>query len=69
MFNREQLENCLYSAVELTDFDNNVKKGWFVKKSAKEYVLLPFDDIWHTYIYHKSHIKKIKFLTNGFEIK
>ena len=67
---RAKLEQCLYNAVELTDCDGITKKGWLVPVvHYKEYALLPLDDIWSTYTYKASHIKKIKFLTNSYEIK
>lgn len=70
MMTRKKLQNCLFQAVELTDCDGITKKGWLIPVyHYKDYCLLPFDDIWHTYIYKVSHIKKIKFLTNGYEIK
>lgn len=70
MITREKLNNYLYSAVELEDCNNCIKKGWFVPDKIKnQYALLPFIDIWHIYVYRISHIKRIKFLTNGYEIK
>ena len=69
MITHKKLENYLYHAVELTDCDGIVKRGWFVINQQNEYILLPCDDIWGTYTYKASHIKKIKFLTNGYEVK
>ena len=34
----------------------------------KEYLLLPFDDIWEGYSFKASHIKEITHLTNGISI-
>lgn len=66
MLTKKKLENFLWNAVQLQDCDEKVLKGWFVKNEHNEYVLLPFDDIWHTYILKASHIKWIMFLTNGY---
>lgn len=66
--NKQKLDDCLYQAVQLTDCDSISKTGWLVIRD-KDYLLLPFDDILHVYIYKASHIKTINFLTNGIEIK
>ena len=67
---REKLENFLWHAVELEDFNKNILNGWFVKDDKYNlYILLPLNDIWHTYIFRASYIKRIKFLINGYETK
>ena len=68
MITKEKLENFLYSAVEIEYTDGMIQKGWFVKR-GRDYTLLPFDNIWITYNSKLSAIKRIKFLTNDFEIK
>ena len=62
------LINFNQSAVEITDWNNVTRKGWFIKID-NEYKLFPFDTIWNVYVYKASHIKLIKHLTNNFEVK
>ena len=62
------LTNFNQSAVEITDWNNVSRKGWFIKID-NEYKLFPFDTIWNVYVYKASHIKVIKHLTNNFELK
>lgn len=69
MITREKLENFLGHAVELEDCNKHIVKGWFIKTEPKLYSIFPLDDIWRVYGFRLSHIKRIKFLTNGFEIK
>lgn len=54
-------------AVELTDCNNQVYKGWFVKV-GKYYKLFPFSTIWGTYSFTLGTIKAIKHLTNNVQI-
>ena len=55
-----------YHAVRLIDFENQEYKGWFVPNTQRgEWMLLPLDDIWNTYSFKRSHIKKIYHLSNG----
>lgn len=54
----------LYQAVKIVDFENAEYIGWLVPRQG-EYVLLPLNDIWNTYIIKRSHIKKIYHLTNN----
>lgn len=68
MITKKKLNNFLYNAVEIEDIYGKIEKGWFAKQ-YNDYALFPFDDIWHISIYKVGCIKRIKFLTNGFEIK
>lgn len=54
----------LYQAVKIIDFENDEYTGWLVPRRG-EYVLLPLNDIWNTYVIKRSHIKKIYHLTNN----
>lgn len=68
MITKKKLEKFINTPVELLDIDDEKYSGWFIK-SNNTYLLLPFD--WNECVhdYRASHIKAIKFLTNGFEIK
>ena len=64
-YERKAIDNyALYHAVKLVDIDNIEHIGWLVPK-GKDYVLLPFNTIWHTYSFKQTHIKAIYHLTNG----
>ena len=64
-YNKAALEAyVLYQAVKIIDFENNEYTGWLVPRRG-EYVLLPLNDIWNTYVIKRSHIKKIYHLTNN----
>lgn len=55
-----------YHAVRLIDFEGQEYKGWLVPHVPYgDIILLPLDDIWHTYTFKRSHIKEIYHLTNG----
>lgn len=70
MITSKKLENFINMPVKLIDCDDRILYGWFIKGTMKYYyVLLPFNDIWNTYSFRASHIKSIKFLTNGYEIR
>lgn len=66
---KERLEVFINQPVELVDFGGDIYAGYLVidKYKANYYTVLPFD--WHKSIYtfRVSHIKSIKFLTNGFK--
>ena len=62
----EQLKKFLGHAVELVDSHNRTYQGWLIKE-GRFYNLYPLGDIWHIYTYLASHIKTIKFLTNGYK--
>ncbi len=55
---------ALYQAVKIIDFENVEYTGWLVLRH-NEYVLLPLNNIWSTYTFKRSHIKKIYHLTNN----
>ena len=58
-----------YHAVRLIDFEDQEYKGWLVPHVPHgDIILLPLDDIWHTYTFKRSHIKEIYHLTNGVKI-
>lgn len=64
-YSRKAIDNyALYNAVKLIDIDNIEYNGWLVPK-GKDYLLLPFNTIWHTYSFKQTHIKAIYHLTNG----
>ena len=64
-YSRKAIDNyALYNAVKLIDIDNIEYNGWLVPK-GKDYMLLPFNTIWHTYSFKQTHIKAIYHLTNG----
>lgn len=64
-YSRKAIDNyALYNAVKLIDTDNIEHNGWLVPK-GKDYMLLPFNTIWHTYTFGVTSIKAIYHLTNG----
>lgn len=68
MITIKKLECFVKSAVELIDIDGEVHYGWFIKDGNK-YELYPFDSIKNIYAFKASHIKSIKHLINGYEIR
>lgn len=58
---------ALYKAVIVETINGDKFKGWLVPKN-KEYLLLPFDDIWKVYAFKASYIKDIKHMTNKVSI-
>ena len=62
------IKNYNEHAVEIIDWNNTIRKGWFIKID-NQYKLFPFDDIWNVYVYKPSQIKSIKHLTNGVVLK
>lgn len=68
--NKEKVELALYSVVELTDVEDRKCTGWLVpSENRKEYYILPLNDICSILVFKKSHIKSIKYLSNGVIIK
>lgn len=67
IYSKEALKNALYSAIKLIDFENEEYTGWLVPSPYKtdKYMLLPLNDIWNSYSFARSHIKKIYHLTNN----
>lgn len=64
-YTKEAIEKyALYHAVKLIDVDNIEYNGWLIPE-GKRYVILPLNDIWHTYSFGITHIKAIYHLTNG----
>lgn len=68
MITIKKLECFEKSAVELIDIDGGIYQGWFIKDGNK-YELYPFNNFTAIYIFKASHIKSIKHLTNGYEIR
>ena len=66
--NRETIVNFDLKPVEVTDIHGEKWRGHFVIRGKKYYVL-PFNDFFTTYVFHLSHIKAIKHLTNNVVIK
>lgn len=58
---------ALYNAVIVEIIEGDKFKGWLVPK-GKEYLLLPFDNIWKRYSFKASSIKEIIHMTNKVSI-
>ena len=58
---------ALYSPVIIETINGDKFKGWLVPRN-KEYLLLPFDDIWKKYCFKASNIKEITHMTNKVSI-
>ena len=58
---------AIYNAVIVETIDGDKFKGWLVPR-GKEYLLLPFDDIWKRYSFKASSIKEITHMTNKVSI-
>ena len=65
---KENIKDMDMVAVIVTDIENNQDKGWFIVR-GNNYYLLPFNSIWRRRLYKWSHIKTIKYLSNGVEFK
>lgn len=67
---RENIKNFDMHLCEITDFEGDVVTGYLVIKD-KEYIILPvpLHTFYGSFHFKFSHIKKIKFLNNGFELK
>lgn len=65
---KTNLKNLDLCCVEITDINNHKEKGWLVIRD-NNYFLLPLESIWYRRIYKISHIKSIRVLTNGLELK
>ena len=65
---KTNLKNLDLCCVEITDTNNHKEKGWLVIRD-NNYLLLPLESIWNRRIYKISHIKSVRILTNGLELK
>ena len=67
-YTKEALDQyAILHPVKIIDFSNEARIGWLVKEEGK-YLLLPFNTIFHIYVYARTHIKEIYHLTNGIKI-
>ena len=70
--NKETIRNFDLRAVELIDINNVHYQGYFIVKNERavcKYLLLPFNNYFTSYAFSLGHIKSIKHLTNGVELK